>query len=261
MPKCGIYKITNLVNNHCYIGQSTDIFARWRNHKTDGLNKDSTSHNFYYPLYQAFRKYGLENFSFEIIEECQRKELNIREKYWIKFYNSFESGYNQTEGGDSAPHFNKLTKEQVDLIIEELKNSTENSEAIGEKFGVSGRMIRGINSGNYFYRDDIKYPIRPKLYKNGSSFGFVFPDSYCQCCGKKITKGFQFCKSCSQKKVLNRPNPIELAKMISEKGFVAVGKDYSVTDNAIRKWCKDYNIPYKKKELIEWYNKKFDIEN
>ena len=54
---------------------------------------------------------------------------------------------------------------------------------------------------------------------------------------------------------MNRPSPIELAKMVSEKGFVSVGKDYSVTDNAIRKWCKDYNIPHKKKELIEWYNK------
>ena len=43
--------------------------------------------------------------------------------------------------------------------------------------------------------------------------------------------------------------------MICEKGFVAVGKDYSVTGNAVKKWCKDYNIPYKKKELIEWYNK------
>ena len=55
MAKCGIYKITNLINNHCYIGQSIDIPTRWRNHKTNGLNKDSANHNFYYPLYQAFR--------------------------------------------------------------------------------------------------------------------------------------------------------------------------------------------------------------
>ena len=162
----GIYKITNQINGHAYIGLSKNCLKRWNDHYSRSYHPQKQE-DYDKPLYKAMRKYGRENFSFEIIEECRREELNTREKYWIKFYNSFESGYNQTEGGDSAPHFNKLTKEQVDLIIEELKNSTENSEVIGEKFGVSGRTIRGINSGNYFYRDDIDYPIRPKLYGNG----------------------------------------------------------------------------------------------
>ena len=52
MQKCGIYKITNLVNNCCYIGQSIDILTRWKNHKNDGLNKDSPKNKFYYPLYK-----------------------------------------------------------------------------------------------------------------------------------------------------------------------------------------------------------------
>ena len=146
----GVYKITNKINNKCYIGTSKNIEKRFQEHKTHY----NSIQNCKKTLYKAFKKYGINNFSFEVIEETTLEDMFNREIYWIKFYNSFELGYNQTEGGDSAPHFNKLTKEQVDLIIEELKNSTENSEVIGEKFGVSGRMIRGINSGNYFYRDD-----------------------------------------------------------------------------------------------------------
>jgi hypothetical protein len=49
------------------------------------------------------RKYGINNFSFEILELCPRIKLNERERYWVKFYDSYYNGYNQTEGGDNAP--------------------------------------------------------------------------------------------------------------------------------------------------------------
>ena len=93
---CGIYKIINLINNKQYIGQSIDIETRWQQHKTSNKN---------YILYQAFKKYGLENFSFEIIEECSREKLNETEQYWIKYYNTLTpNGYNMTFGGDSCGH-------------------------------------------------------------------------------------------------------------------------------------------------------------
>ena len=56
----GIYKITNLLNGKCYIGQSINIQKRWTNHKTSYKNPNKDCYN--YPLYKAFRKYGLENF-------------------------------------------------------------------------------------------------------------------------------------------------------------------------------------------------------
>lgn len=94
----GIYKITNEINGKCYIGQSIDIDKRWKEHKTV-YNHPRCSH---YHIYKAFRKYGIENFSFIVIEECQQSLLNEREKYWIEYYDSFNNGYNMTVGGEGT---------------------------------------------------------------------------------------------------------------------------------------------------------------
>lgn len=253
----GIYKITNLLNGKCYIGQSINIQKRWTNHKTSYKNPNKDCYN--YPLYKAFRKYGLENFKFEILEECTQNKLDSLEKYWIKYYNSYNNGYNQTEGGEHS-HFNKLNKEKVLEIISYLRNSKENSEEIGKKFGVSGRTIRAINSGESCKIDNVKYPIRPRLYNNGCSKGFVKNNKIknCPICGKPITGKTQYCQGCAQKRVLIRPSALELAKEIYESSFLAVGKKYNVSDNTIRKWCKSYNIPSHKKELCEWYLKQIN---
>ena len=93
---CGIYKIENQVNQKVYIGQSTNIATRWRRHRSEANNLNNS-----YPLYRAMRKYGLENFSFEIIEECSREDLDSRERYWIKKFDSYYNGYNSTLGGHS----------------------------------------------------------------------------------------------------------------------------------------------------------------
>ena len=95
----GIYKIENLINGKVYIGQSINIKERWNEHKLinsraskDALKKQK------YPLYLAFQKYGLENFSFEVLEECPREQLNEKEKYYIDLYSSYDYGYNSTRG-------------------------------------------------------------------------------------------------------------------------------------------------------------------
>ena len=118
----GIYKITNKINNKCYIGKSKNIEARWKEHKWRMNSLDEINLN--KPLYRAFKKYGLNNFSFEVIEELDNYEAdaNEREKYWIKFYNSYgsENGYNATYGGDGGltvddPRsiYGKLTTDEV----------------------------------------------------------------------------------------------------------------------------------------------------
>lgn len=95
---CGIYKITNLINGKVYIGQSRDIKRRWSSHRSDFL-KDKKD----YVLYRAFRKYGIENFSFEVIEKCSENELDEKEKFYIAEYDSFlGDGYNMTLGGQGV---------------------------------------------------------------------------------------------------------------------------------------------------------------
>ena len=67
----GIYKYQNLINGKIYIGQSKDIARRKKDHFTRAFNNFSTNSEYDSPLHRAMRKYGLENFSFEIIEECE----------------------------------------------------------------------------------------------------------------------------------------------------------------------------------------------
>lgn len=87
---CGIYKITNLQNNMCYVGQSTNIAERWKQHIKRGLGADTPTRNKLYPIMQTI---GVENFSFEIIEECTKSQLNDREDYWQDFFKAKEFGY------------------------------------------------------------------------------------------------------------------------------------------------------------------------
>lgn len=90
----GIYKITNLTNKMIYIGQSVDLKTRLKNHIKAGLGIDSSNNK----LYTAMKKDKVENFSFEIIEYCDRQELNEKEKYWIEYFQSDLHGYNMTSG-------------------------------------------------------------------------------------------------------------------------------------------------------------------
>jgi group I intron endonuclease len=93
--KCGIYKITNLITDECYIGQSNDIYRRWSDHCKCGLGIDTPVGN---KLYKAIQEYGLENFTFELLVECSQDELNEKEKYFIELYQADTFGYNSTKG-------------------------------------------------------------------------------------------------------------------------------------------------------------------
>lgn len=117
----GIYKITNKINNKAYIGKSSNIENRWKYH----IQRKDYEKEYEKPLYRAFRKYGIENFNFEIIEILNdldyKEKSNDRECYWINFYNTYGSnGYNGTKGGDGGQTvadarvtYGKLTREEV----------------------------------------------------------------------------------------------------------------------------------------------------
>ena len=86
----GIYKITNLTNQMCYVGQAANLAERWKQHIKRGLGADPVTKN---KLYPAMKAIGVENFSFEVIEECERSKLDEREDYWQDFFKAKEFGY------------------------------------------------------------------------------------------------------------------------------------------------------------------------
>lgn len=97
-----IYKATNVVNNKCYVGFAQNFNKRILGHKSaykKGSNK----------FYNAIKKYGWENFKWEILFESDDKKecLTIKEPYFIKLLDSVSNGYNTTPGGECNPLFGK----------------------------------------------------------------------------------------------------------------------------------------------------------
>ena len=91
----GIYKVTNIDTHEAYIGKSVKIADRWQNHvkAASGLGGVAESQ-----FQRALKKYGIDKFTWEIVEEVGKDELTEKEKYWIKFYNTKQYGYNEREG-------------------------------------------------------------------------------------------------------------------------------------------------------------------
>jgi group I intron endonuclease len=148
----GIYKITNRVNQKFYIGQSKDIEKRWKDHKQEKSRKQNTI------LQRAFAKYGIENFDFEVLQECTKEELNELEvKYIAEFKAQGKAEYNIAEGGYGDPLKYK-TEEELEIIREKVraanigkKLSEEHKRKIGESQTgkkVSDEAKRKISIGN-----------------------------------------------------------------------------------------------------------------
>lgn len=166
MKLCGIYKITNDVNGHAYVGQAVDILLRWRKHISEAYNKNSNGYNCYF--YRAIRKYGEQNFSFKIVELCEPEQLSEKEKYYIELFGTYkDNGYNMTEGGENISCATARAVEQYDLdgnLIAVYKSIAEARRETGAPH--IDRVLNGESrtSGGYywnysglgFYMRDIK---------------------------------------------------------------------------------------------------------
>ena len=137
----GIYKITNLINNKSYIGLSTHIEDRWNYHKSP-YNWQREQNK---TLYQAIIKYGIENFNFEILEECSPEQLSEKEKYYIKKYDTYNNGYNMTAGGEDhhGESHPKHKLSEIDIIdirtrYDNLERKNEVYELYKDRIGESG---------------------------------------------------------------------------------------------------------------------------
>ena len=120
-----IYKIYNDINEKLYIGKTTKtIEDRWKEHIYSALYREDKN----FQLYNAIKKYGSEHFHITQIEECPTNLLNEREVFWIQFYDSYNNGYNMTEGGDGTVFYNR---EQILEYWNQGYNQIEISKIIG----------------------------------------------------------------------------------------------------------------------------------
>ena len=94
-PISGIYKITDLITEECYIGQSVNIQQRMKQHCKCGLGIEASATN---KLYNTMQKDKVWNFSFELLEQCSKESLNEKEKFWIQMYQSNNFGLNTMKG-------------------------------------------------------------------------------------------------------------------------------------------------------------------
>lgn len=138
MINIGIYKITNLLNEKCYIGSSLNITERWYQHKTKLLHKKHHS----IKLQRAINKYGMDNFKYDIIEECNQESLIIREQYYIDFFDSYKNGYNSTPkaGNNLGMKHSEETKEKLKKASMGNKNMLNKSHTDETKNIISEKL-------------------------------------------------------------------------------------------------------------------------
>ena len=149
-----VYKIVNLITDEKYIGQTTQTLEnRWKQHIKDSRKKRYEKR----PLYQAIKKYGIENFKIEKIEDCSTEKLHKREKYWIEVYDTFHNGYNVTMGGAG-----KKTIEDEEIIKE--YSEKQNIRDVAKKYKISVDAVSAILIHN-------NIPIKPMVEVNVDKFG------------------------------------------------------------------------------------------
>ena len=133
-----IYKITNIQNNKVYIGQSIrPVKDRFERHMNDAEHNILDTH-----FARAIRKYGRKNFIIETIDSADnQEELNLKEQYWIRYYDSINKGYNETDaickcGGNT---YQSKTPEEMQVIKEKIRQSK-----LGAK-NPQARKVKRIN--------------------------------------------------------------------------------------------------------------------
>lgn len=168
----GIYKITVVPTGKIYIGQAVDLHNRFQAHIRSARNDNVRDGSL--PIHRAMRKYGLENIKVEVIEYCQREQLDNKERYWIKYYHAQDPniGYNLANGGQRGFNLSgerhsqaKLSQKEVDEIIQLISEKELTLREIAKKYNVSFATICNINTGKNWRKDELNYPIRKNAGK------------------------------------------------------------------------------------------------
>ena len=243
----GIYKVIYLPESKVvYVGQSINIEGRFKQYKKYYNNPKELGYNSHF--YRTLRKYGIDNFQFELIEECSVEELNDKEIYWIAYFDTFNNRCNSTIGGQHMAARN-LTDEEIRELKKDLAENKLSYNEMSHKFGVSNLFISQVNKGILYPDENVNIIrilgvsnksercIRPKIKK------------YCELCGKEINVESRLCLDCYAKEKLRQNSNVseeELINLLKEnqRNFEKVGKQIGISRSAIKKRLKGKNLPY-----------------
>lgn len=139
--KSGIYMCTCNINGKSYIGQSQDVKHR----KCQHLSELRGNHHYNQYLQRAYNKYKEYNFSWKVLEYCDKDMLDDREMYWISYYDTYKNGFNANEGGKSNRGYERTDefKSKISEILTEVwANADERRKETSER-------MRGENNPMY----------------------------------------------------------------------------------------------------------------
>lgn len=203
--KCGIYKITN-PKGSIYVGKSKNILSRFKDYKRIDHNNGQNK------LYNSLKKYGYINHLFQIIEECSVEQLNEREIYWIKFFNSFHHenkkfGLNLTKGGEGG---NGILRSEATKKLHSIK-TTGKIRNDNHKNNVS-KALKGIAKPKEFGKDylgkkNTERTSLPKIKKEKNPNHYLTNKKRPDWVNKKIREGMALNK---------KPKSIETIKKMRE---------------------------------------------
>lgn len=129
-----IYVITNQLNGKQYVGKTlNNPTQRFKEHCRDSKKERCNKR----PLYDAMNKYGIDNFSISIIEECSDIEINEKEIYWINKLNTYSNGYNATKGGDGKVYLD------YDLIVN-LYKQYQNIQTVAKELNICSKSVKKV---------------------------------------------------------------------------------------------------------------------
>lgn len=129
-----IYKITHKSTHQAYIGQTQNFLERWKTH----IQSNDTA------IQKAITQEGVGNFTFEVLEECSEEEANNRESYWIKYYHTYEAGYNTNTGsGNATQQLGEAHKPASAQVKRNTINSPDGVDAFDPR---TGEFVAHYNS-------------------------------------------------------------------------------------------------------------------
>ena len=160
----GVYKITNKLNGDCYVGSSKDIGKRWKRHIY--LHEAKGKHHEYF-LYRAMRKYGIENFEFEVLETCaDSKKVVLEQKYYKNLnprYNQIEPNENPTENPTIRKKakiacknaWNTRSEQSKQKALDNLKKGWGNESFINNRIQAKKVKSISVSDGTEMFFDSL----------------------------------------------------------------------------------------------------------